>query len=156
MSITLHRLRGISLLEMLLVISIMAAVIVSTTRYLFSTTLTLSVNQTIDQLQQSVEASYAWLRTAHQADFQGPDKETGTTAISLDKLKQAGLVAATAGQNYWGGAVHILPSTNPAQVEIELDQIPESACLQLAGRMKNIDAPESPGCVGHNQYIGIF
>lgn len=156
MSTIPRRQHGISLLEMLLVISIVATVLVGTTRYLFSTALTLSVNQTIDQLQQGVGASYAWLRAAHQADFQGPDKETGTTAISIDKLKQAGLVATAAGQNYWGGAVHILPAQNPNQVEIELDQIPDAACLQLAGRMKNVDAPESPGCVSHNQYIGIF
>ena len=142
-----------SLLEVLLAIGVSAGILVAVTHYYLSTTLSLSVTQSITQIQNDVDASYQWLQANHQADFQGDG--TTSTPISLEALQAAGLLPTNAQVNPWGGRVSLGPApSQPNFLQISSEQIPTAACIQLSARMQNI--AQSAQCVGSHQFIGIF
>ncbi len=148
--------RGMSLLEILLAISIGASLTVIATRYFISTTQSLRVTQTIDQVKHFVDGSYQWLQAQHQADFLGPDKQQKTTAISVAKLSQAGLIVDSQPKDVWGGDFTIGPATDPQYVEVAFDHLPAAACANLDAELHNFVKPGSPGCFDHHRYVGDF
>ncbi|MCB1828573.1 MAG: prepilin-type N-terminal cleavage/methylation domain-containing protein, partial [Coxiellaceae bacterium] len=74
--------KGISLLEMLLVLAIGAAIIMAAVRYFTITNRNARVTQAISQIKMLTKASYEWLSEQKQQDFSSVN---GGVTVSLQQ-----------------------------------------------------------------------
>lgn len=125
---------GMSMLEMLLVIAIGAAIITISIRYYNVTERNLSITQATNQIHMLTKASYDWLSAQHQASF--CDGE----CISLNKLTESGLIPNN--KHYtetpWGTNIIIGPANNNSYVEISF-ALPKEDCDNLQQRLRGIN-----------------
>jgi prepilin-type N-terminal cleavage/methylation domain-containing protein len=139
--------RGISLLEVLLSLSIIAIVLVTATRYFQLTSFSEKLNDSTSQIQAIRAASVRWL-LSHD-DF---------SQISIDNLINRGLVPKNFNFNSWGGPVAVEPAPDN-KIKISLYQIPVKACKNLASRFSQISTllPDcTPTHTNLADYSGIF
>lgn len=152
----MNKIKGISLLEMLLVITIGAAIIMASVRYFQITSRNVRVTQAIQQIQRLTQASYEWLQGQKQDDFSGTNFGT---AISMKQLMRAGLIKNTKSnkKDPWAGDIKIAPGSDPTRVKITLAGVPQKDCKNLARRLDPISKITMPKCGGKlNHYTGEF
>lgn len=149
--------RGLSLLEVLLSISIIAILIVMSVRLFSIAMLNTRVAESISQLKRLTRASYQWLETQSQQDFSNAN---GGTKITVNKLTSANLISAQDGTTPWGGTVTIKPNPNDkTQVRIIFANVPAHACKNLGREMENvaISATTPAQCnAAENTFIANF
>ena len=151
-----RKIKGISLLEMLLVITIGAAIIMAAVRYFGVTSRSMRVTQAIGQIKTLTRVSYQWLETQQQDDFAA---NAGGTAISLKALIEAGLLKDTDGdtKDPWAGDIRIEPGSDPTRVNITLANVPQKACKFLSRQLDHISNINAPDCDNEiNDYNGEF
>lgn len=151
--------RGISLLECLLAITLIATITLMAVRYYIITLRNTHVSQAISQVNRLTSASYEWLRLQNQSDFSGED--TGE-AITTQTLLQAELIQPNTDTiDPWGGAITISPGiTDPSYVAITLTNIPQKDCYNLTQQLQYINHSQTTNTCGNeaatNQFTGEF
>lgn len=119
---------GISLLEVMLSLSIIAIILVMATRYFAITMQSEKTNEAVKILQTVVKASDDWYYTykTYQKSANNPD-------ISIAALINLGMVPKNYVEttaNPWGGAIEISPR-DANHVSIQLTEISSPACQNL-------------------------
>ncbi len=138
---------GISLLEVLLVVLIAAAIVSGAVAY-YSQTMTGSrVSQAANQLQSINKAGYEWLQIP-DASGQYPQNFSGISSDNgLDDFTTAGLISCenkSCYTNPWGGTVVVSSDpSSPQYMLITVASLPETDCKRLVQQMVNI-APAGP------------
>lgn len=148
--------KGISLLEMLLVLAIGAAIIMAAVRYFTITNRNARVTQAISQIKMLTKASYEWLSEQKQQDFSSVN---GGVTVSLQQLIDANLIKDTEHnkKDPWGGDISIAAGSDPSRVRITLSHLPQKACKNLARRLDNVSQTTIPPCSAPvNNYSGEF
>lgn len=145
----MKKFKGISLLEILLVLSIISVIATMSMRYYVGVHQNLQVTQAIREINRVTRASYTWLQENNTSDFSAP------IPITLDRLVQAGLLAESDTQNNWGGSVAIAAGNGGRYVQITLNNIPRRECENLQQQLSTISETHVTNCL-HNQYIGEF
>ncbi len=148
--------RGISLLEMLLVLAIGAAIIMMAVRYFSVTRRDLTVTHAIRQIQTLTKASYEWLQAQKQANF---SNNNGGEKIDLKDLITAELIENTDRdtKDPWNKTIIIAPGNNPNNVKITLPNVPKKSCKNLARRLNGVNKTDMPKCDSdRNDYSGEF
>ncbi len=148
---------GLTLIETLMVIAIIAGVIVFSTRLFVNARLNTNVTATISQIKQAVQAGYQWINEQPQTDFNG-----NANQISINKLINAHLLEAKNQYGPWPNSI-LTVSPDPDQpdhLRIALNNIPASACTNLRSRMQNSTikqiSAKACGKRGNAQYYGVF
>lgn len=149
---------GISLLECLLAITLIASITMMAVRYYMITLRSMHVSQAIAQVNRLTGASYEWLRLQNQTDFSGED--TGE-AISIQLLLNAELIHLNTDTiDPWGGNITITPGlTDTSYVAITLPNIPQKDCLNLTQQLQYINHNQTANsCTdpASNQFTGEF
>lgn len=145
--------QGITLLEIILVIVVISIILMLTLRYFVFTNNDFNVTRAVTQIQALDQASDQWLEAQRQTDFAGPSSET---VVSIEKLKEAGLIAASDTKNPWGGEITVSPSSDdPTYVTITVEDIPKQACFNLIERMKPVAHRQilKQGCINLKKYF---
>lgn len=129
--------KGIGLLELLLVLTVIASIVVASSRYYFTTRDSTRVTQTIHVVNDIRDASFQWLQMNNVADF----SSLGNESVALGKLVDAGFLPESyrSGDNLspWptqDRKVHITSSTTALEIKINL--IPATACTDLAAKFQ--------------------
>lgn len=152
----MRKMAGLSMLEMLLVITIGAAIIVASIRYFGVTSRNLRVTHAIQQIQILTKASYEWLQAQKQDDFSSAD---GGIPVSLHALMNAGLIQNKDKnkKDPWAGAIKVQPGSDPTRVKITLSGLPQKDCKNLAERLDTVSQITMPNCSSnYNNYTGEF
>jgi len=145
--------RGLSLLEVLCSLAVIAVIIAIMINYYYTQNQrSLKVTKAATQIQQIASVSYEWQAAQSQSDFSG---------ISLPILQAAGLLSPD--YNYtqvspWGGEISVQPDPANAQyVRISLLLVPEYACTQLQELLKEVAFSQATGhnCKEGNYYISM-
>lgn len=152
---------GISLLEVLLVLVIVASILLMAVRYFSVSVRNTRVATSVRQIQFLTRASYEWLQTQKQENFS--DDPNGTT-ISLQKLIDAGLVTPDDKGEYldsWGGNIIVAPGKDARFVKITFENLPGHACAQLRRQLTPIirvgsNEPKCDQADNKNTYFGEF
>lgn len=120
---------GITLLELMLSLAIIAILLIAAMRYFESTRSSQRVNDGIQSLQSAMQASDNWYATFKSF--------TGTSAgdINVTALINMNLLPTDFAVNPWGGAASIT-AADASHVQIELTDISKNDCNQLEGIMK--------------------
>ena len=149
--------KGISLLESILALTIVASITMMAVRYYMVTIRDTRVNHAITQIKNLTKNSYTWLQSQHQANFSG---QTGAGNISLQKLITDQLANQKIDAiNPWGGSIEVAPGSDPTYVQITLNNIPQPACKNLNRQLRYINhsvTKESCSNKSSNQFIGEF
>lgn len=125
--------KGISLLEVMLSLAIIAIILVLASRYFILAQNNTNMTQALNEIQNINAAAQNW-RLSH-GDFSG---------ISMQGLIDRNLLPATAENNPWGGKTDVTPSSaNASQYTIIMRKIPRSACKNLLLEL-NTDAETTP------------
>ena len=121
---------GLTLLETLFSLAIIAVIVMIVANYYYSQNkLYMETSKAATQIQQLANLSYEWQAAQSQSDFSG---------ISLSALKTAGLLTDSFAQtNPWNGAIDVEASTDSRYVAIILYRVPDNACINLRTRMMN-------------------
>ena len=120
-----HKFRGISLLELMLALVIIAMIVFTVTRYYSVTEENLKVTQAVEMINNIVKASYQWVEG--QPDFKN---------ISIQALIDAGLIPDSYKVNPWKGAVTIPGSTLASVLTINMYDLPRTSCQNLLEKLK--------------------
>ncbi len=135
---------GISLLEVLLSLTIIASITTMAVRYFTVSTLEMRVSHAILQLKQLTDASYEWLQLQKQNNF---SSTPSGTSISMEALLKNQLTQATIDTiNPWGGNITVEPGDDTSYVKITLENIPQKACLNINQQLKSINHSASNTC----------
>lgn len=121
--------RGVSLLELMLVLLIIAIITFSATYYFRVVLINLRVAQAEEMINNIVNAAYKW-----------NEGTTNFTTLTLDQLINAGLVPTSYRNNPWqrtGASVQVSGSTNsPNSFFITFNSVPATDCQNLAEKIK--------------------
>ncbi len=118
---------GISLLEVLLSLSIIAIILIMATRYFFVASNNDKMNTTVSQVGALIAAAHIWKGANSNYSVDG-------TSINLNELSDAGQLTNFPGFNksgsgssatvalstMWGGTISIQPKNNLAEIIIDL------------------------------------
>jgi prepilin-type N-terminal cleavage/methylation domain-containing protein len=122
--------RGISLLELMLTLTVIAIILLTATRYYKSTTSAQKVNTAADMIQAVINASEDWKLTKNTF--------TGITEIKI--LTDQGTLPkdfsdTTSNPNPWKGKITVTASGTGTQIKVTLTNIPTEACKSLTDIM---------------------
>lgn len=139
--------RGITLLEILLVLTIAAVIISCAIAYFGRAMSANKVSQAVDLIQQINKAGYEWLQipdsnNQYQQDFTHLNKNNNglNNLIDLNLISCANKSCFT---NAWGGSVTVLPSNPAKYMLIQLDNLSMGDCANLIQAMQNIAPSDS-------------
>jgi prepilin-type N-terminal cleavage/methylation domain-containing protein len=132
----MHKQKGFSLLEIMLVLAITATVLVLGIRYFQINLQNLKVEHAVEQINALTNSSYEWLTAQKQEDFSGSSQN----AISLAKLSAAGLIpnGNLYQKNPWGGNNSVAPGQDPNYVKISFTQLTKHNCFNLLRQLQNL------------------
>lgn len=154
----MRRSQGLSLIEVMFVLVIVAMLTVTVARYYQTLQRTSLSNAVIEMMNTTVQATYAWLGMGNTLE-----------KLSLEQLIDNGLVPAdfkfqsdnNASGHPWGGAIEVQKdSENPNRFVIVLDELPPKACQNLQLRLNDYGV-EEPVCEpqsdsGNERFIAAF
>lgn len=148
----LHNIRGISLMEVMLSLAIIAIILTLATRFFSTANEAENINNASTMIQTARSASQRWMLTNN-----GSLKD-----ISVQKLIDHDLLPANFAKNPWAGDVTIaMAPNNSSKVRITFKAIPKTACENL---MQTFRDPSNPTLLGtcHDNgnnmtdYVGDF
>lgn len=116
--------KGISLIELMLALAIIAILLVMATRYYVVARSEQQLNSGVEMVQAVQAASQKWL--VEHNDYAG---------ISLSELINYNLLPSKYTSNPWGGVINVDAANNNANVKITFENIPASACGNLVQRI---------------------
>ncbi len=135
--------KGISLLEVLLSLAIIAIILILATRYFLLAESYSQVNQTLTTIENINAAAQRW-KLSHD-DF---------SDISMQSLIDRNLLPESSQNNLWGGKNDIEAADNNSQYTVIIHGIPQPACLNLLDKL-NIDLQQpTPGSCVHKAEPG--
>ena len=142
--------KGISLLELILSLAVIAIILVMATRFYSLVHSEQQLNDATGMIQSIRSAGERWL-LSHD-DY---------TYINIDNLIERNLLPKNFGTNPWGGTVTVEPDTTMTKMKITIDKIPVPACLNLENRFSSITGPPLPGSCTKGpgdltNYIAVF
>lgn len=123
-----HKFQGVSLLELMLALVIIAMIVFTVTRYYSVTEENLKVTQAEEMINTITKASYQW-----------GEGQPNYTALSTQTLITAGLIPDNYKVNPWKGDTIIsgtvpYPSTQPY---IRMTNVPLASCQNLLEKLKS-------------------
>jgi len=144
-----YKQRGISLLEVMLSLVIIAAILLAATKFYESTRRSQLVNAAGSMIQALTTANGSWFYTYQSL------APKGGSPVSLSLLQEAGLVAADISSstgNPWGGGVEVSPienqtlcpkiAKNACVVQIQFTLLPDLAsCNDLSAVSQQMQTP---------------
>jgi type II secretory pathway pseudopilin PulG len=147
-----HAQCGITILEILCSLAIMAIIFTTITYYYTQNQRYMAVSKAAAQIQQLANVSYEWQAAQAQADFAG---------LSMTALQSSGLLNKI--DNYtqidpWGGNMTVAPDpADPRYMRITLSKIPTNACANLRDRMTQTAHNQSSAadCNSGSYYISL-
>lgn len=113
--------KGIGLLELMLSLAVIAMLLLMATRYFAQARENLKVTEAVKDINTLVQASFRWAEG--NPSFKGIDIPTLTKAGELSKVWDSK-------QNPWGGS-YILSDKSNEQIQINLGDVPISACNNI-------------------------
>lgn len=117
--------KGVTMVELLLVLSIIAVVLVLASRYYYTANLSREVNESYKQIQTIAAAGQSWWDD-HNHDF------TGITSTQV--LIDNGYLTSEYKKNTWGGNVSVVGSS-ASELSITFASIPNAACNNLFNKL---------------------
>lgn len=145
--------KGISLLEVLLVVLVAAGIVSGAITYYSQTLRASRVSQATSFLQQVTQASREWLQIPNGIG-QYPKDFTGLTNGLTDLVNQQLLPCEnnSCTNNSWGGQNTADGQASPPYLKVTIGQIPAADCALLQQEMANI-APSGPSSQNYCQTI---
>jgi prepilin-type N-terminal cleavage/methylation domain-containing protein len=141
------KIKGFTLVEILLVIAIAALIYMIVTRYFESARNAEKVNEAIGIVQSVRAASAEWV--AGKPDY---------TGISMADLSNYGLIPRAlgigVGTGPWGGNIMVEPDSNSHQVRITLTNV--QFCTNLLGKFQNQVVTQTCSAQPAGDYQGTF
>src|SRR5579871_4245828 len=138
---------GITLLEVLLSLAIIAIILVTATRYFQSTHSSQQVNEAVKMLQSVVSASDNWYWTYKSY-------QTANGSININALADMNLVPSdfASSSNPWGGTISVTPEGDD-HVKIQLTQMDTNDCnnLQQVMALRGL-----VGVCDSGEYIAVY
>lgn len=143
--------RGISLLEILLVVLVAAGIVSAAITYYSQTMRNSKVSETVNFIQQVNKAGYEWLQilgadprypSQYPSDFSG--LSTAPNQNGLQYFVNAQLISCennSCFKNPWGGFNSVTVGSNPKYMLITIFGITKADCALLQQQMQNI-APQ--------------
>lgn len=151
------KLNGISLIECLLSLAIIASISLMAVRYYIVTTRDMRVSEAITQIKRITSASYEWLSIQRQNDFSGSD---GGQTITIQQLVEDKLINDTKDTlTPWGGQVQVAPADDDSKyIKITFNNVPQQACHNLAQQLDYINKDKTNTCENKrgNVFVGEF
>jgi hypothetical protein len=146
---------GISILEILLALVLIATITTMAIRYFTVTNRSMHVSNAIKQIKHLTHISYEWLQQQNQVDF-----NSASNPINLKKLTDAQLIQDDPSEQYnpWGGNIRVSPGSIPSYVSISFDNVPPDACRMLVRQLKSINHIKQTPCgtAYNNTFTGEF
>lgn len=127
----MKKIKGVSLLEVLLVTVIVAAACIVSIRFYSHTKQKTTVLQASLQVKRVVEASHQWLDIYRQADFSSWEDN------AMNSLVAAGLLEESDKTNPWGGVVSVSADSG-GSLKITSAGITDDGCGQLVARFRSM------------------
>lgn len=144
---------GISLLEVLLSIAIVAAIAAFTCRFIQVTLVNTSITETVTRVNKLVKSSYDWLQQQRVEDFLGNPDGSGESGITASKLVSSGLAQPRDLKTAWGNISITAAPQDPRRIAMTLDHLPSGICHNLERRIPQ--ATSNAHCQGQ-QLTWIF
>lgn len=150
--------RGISLLEVLLVLTVAAAIVAGAITYFSQTLRSNKVAQAVNLIQQINKAGYEWLQIPdsslssgnYQTDFTNLANSTdGNGLYAFQSLGLMGCENNSCFTNPWNGKTSVTTGAPAKYMLIILTNIPDTDCKNLQEVMRNI-APQDPQILQQN------
>lgn len=143
----LQKNKGITLLELMLSLAIIAIILVMATRYYEIVHSTEQTNDASNMIQAIRAGSQRWLLS--NQDFSN---------ISITAMQNLNLLPQTFSDNPWGSTMTVSPASgDTSKIQIEMKDMPLSACENLLSRFSA--AASTVNCVIHENladFIGTF
>lgn len=141
-----NRQKGISLLEVLLSLTIIAIILLMATRYYEITNASGKMNDGVRVLNSLTAAADDWFVT--YKTYQAAENIPAISKTALIQMGDLPQEYARDNANPWGGEINISPA-DVAHVTLELTKVPYGDCLNLKGIMQNrmnvADCPTAGG-----------
>lgn len=138
--LTLRNIRGISLLELMLVLLIIAIILFTSIRYYQVASENLKVAQAVEMVNTISNATAKWLEGQAQL----------TPDFRVDTLVDAGLLPAyyKTALDPWKGELMVLSGSGAlTQLTIVMLQVPKAACENLLARVQKYGVSQNTRCV---------
>lgn len=135
-----YKQNGIGLLELMLSLAIIAILLVTATSYYVTTRL----NEQIDEAAEMVVAVYS----AGQSWLQSHD-DFSTASIAnfvADGSLPSNFASKTGSANPWGGDITVTGQKSSAVLGVTMTAIPQTACLNLLGKITAKISHATGGC----------
>jgi len=150
----LQRQKGISLLEVLLVVAVAAAIVSAAIFYYSQTILYTHVSQATNLIQEINKAGYEWLKIQDDnGKYKTNFSTLGTAAQAggngLKELVNLDLVPCTNNSCYtnpWGGEVLVEADADANYMLITLSALPQSDCMRLQAQMADMVPTQENTC----------
>src|SRR5579871_2442203 len=121
--LTRHKMQqGISLLELMLSLSIIALILVLATRYYLNTRTSQQVNEAAEMITSVYSAGEVWMQSANQLNDDMMHEFLNNGSVPKD--------FANPKINPWGGDIETA-TISPSQLKIILKNVPVDACRNL-------------------------
>lgn len=133
--------KGISLLELMLVLAVLMILALSAVRYVKTTRAVARLADGVSVIQILINATEDWQR-AHK----------GVGGLSYMRLQDRGLVPSST-QNPWGGAIHVSGLSN-GQVTFILDDVPLAECENFADILQKKQVHGD--CLASGGFEGVY
>ena len=141
--------KGIGLLELMLSLAIISVLLVMATRYYKTARHGQQVNDGLSLVNATVAASENWV--VGKSNYQG---------IDVQELVNQGLLPADIGDGSSGSPWHtkitVASMNNDSQVEIDLENIPTSACNSLKNKLSQQMDTSTGECGSDPTGVGTF
>ena len=133
--------KGITLLETMLTIAIVAVVTLASVHFYWQSKQESAVLQATSQVQRLVRASEQWKTAQRLPDF------SGLSDNLVSDLVNAKLVDADDDSDPWGGAVSVT-GNDDGKVIVRLSSVPTNSCQLLISRFKTAATASDFSCYG--------
>ena len=119
------KLRGISLLELILVLAVVAILLVIATRFFEVANRSRQVNNAYQDIKTISAASQSW--------WEDHGRNYTKLKLTLTKLVEGGYLVKSYQSNPWGGIISVTAASSD-QVKVEMTELDTKACANLAHR----------------------
>jgi Tfp pilus assembly protein PilW len=134
--------KGISLLEMVLVVAIGAAVIMGAAHFYWRAKDRSAVLRATSLIQRVIQASDEW-KTAQRVS----DMSVYSDNV-INELIDTRLLQADDSHNPWGGLVAVSGDSSTGALIVRLESVPDSACQLLISRFRTTATEGNFACNG--------
>lgn len=153
-----HKNLGVTLLELMLVLSVIAAIALAVTRYYATAREEAKITQAVSMVNDVVSASFTWV--GGFSNFGGDPQASPPISLNTSTLVKAGLLPAIylkANANPWQGSIKVaVGKADTNKMEVTLDKVPINSCTALKKKIENVGGDTLGSTCSSGSFSVIF